>query len=36
VRRAEHVELESEADVFDIFVEGCLSKPMANIGANKP
>ena len=36
VRRAEHVELESEADFFDIFVEGCLFKPMANIGANKP
>jgi uncharacterized 2Fe-2S/4Fe-4S cluster protein (DUF4445 family) len=35
VRRAEHIELESEADFFDIFVEGCLFKPMANIGAEK-
>lgn len=29
VRRAEHVELESEADFFDIFVEACFFKPMA-------
>ncbi|MDP6565428.1 MAG: ASKHA domain-containing protein [Alphaproteobacteria bacterium] len=28
VRRAEHVELEREADFFDIFVEGCQFKPM--------
>jgi uncharacterized 2Fe-2S/4Fe-4S cluster protein (DUF4445 family) len=33
VRRAEHVELESEADFFDVFVEGCQFKPMAKIGA---
>ena len=30
VRRAEHVELESEANFFDIFVEACFFKPMAN------
>jgi uncharacterized 2Fe-2S/4Fe-4S cluster protein (DUF4445 family) len=29
VRRAEHVELESEANFFDIFVEACFFKPMA-------
>jgi uncharacterized 2Fe-2S/4Fe-4S cluster protein (DUF4445 family) len=29
VRRAEHVELESEADFFDIFVDACFFKPMA-------
>ena len=28
VRRVEHVELESIPDFFDIFVEGCLFKPM--------
>ena len=28
VRRAEHVELESEANFFDIFVEACFFKPM--------
>ena len=28
VRRAEHVELESEADFFDVFVDACLFKPM--------
>jgi len=35
VRRAEHVELESEADFFDVFVEGCLFKPMAKIGVDE-
>ncbi len=30
VRRAEHVELESEANFFDIFVDACFFKPMAN------
>ena len=34
VRRAEHVELESEANFFDIFVEACFFKPMAH--QNKP
>ena len=29
VRRVEHVELEATPDFFDIFVEGCLFKPMA-------
>jgi len=29
VRRVEHVELESTPDFFDIFVEGCMFKPMA-------
>ncbi len=29
VRRAEHVELESEANFFEIFVEACFFKPMA-------
>lgn len=29
VRRAEHVELESESDFFDIFVDACFFKPMA-------
>ena len=28
-RRVEHVELETTPDFFDIFVEGCLFKPMA-------
>ena len=28
VRRVEHVELETTADFFDIFVEGCLLNPM--------
>ncbi|MBT6912470.1 MAG: DUF4445 domain-containing protein, partial [Rhodospirillaceae bacterium] len=28
VRRAEHVELESEANFFNIFVEACFFKPM--------
>ncbi|MBT3533151.1 MAG: DUF4445 domain-containing protein, partial [Rhodospirillaceae bacterium] len=31
VRRAEHVELESEANFFDIFVEACFFKPMADL-----
>ena len=29
VRRIEHVELETTPDFFDIFVEGCMFKPMA-------
>ena len=29
VRRVEHVELETTPDFFDIFVEGCLFKPMS-------
>ena len=28
-RRIEHVELETTSDFFDIFVEGCMFKPMA-------
>ena len=28
VRRVEHVELETTPDFFDIFVEGCMFKPM--------
>ncbi len=28
VRRIEHVELETTPDFFDIFVEGCMFKPM--------
>ena len=28
VRRIEHVELETAPDFFDIFVEGCMFKPM--------
>ena len=33
VRRIEHVELETTPDFFDIFVEGCMFKPMqANFG----
>ena len=31
VRRAEHVELESEINFFDIFVEACFFKPMASV-----
>ena len=31
VRRAEHVELESETNFFDIFVEACFFKPMASV-----
>jgi hypothetical protein len=27
-RRIEHVELETIPDFFDIFVEGCMFKPM--------
>ena len=29
VRRIEHVELESEADFFDLFTDGCLFEPIA-------
>ncbi|HIB11378.1 MAG TPA: DUF4445 domain-containing protein, partial [Dehalococcoidia bacterium] len=29
VRRVEHIELEATPDFFDIFVEGCMFKPMA-------
>ena len=29
VRMVEHVELETTPDFFDIFVEGCMFKPMA-------
>ncbi len=36
VRRAVHVELESEANFFDIFVEACFFKPMAKIGPDSP
>ncbi len=28
VRRIEHIELETTPDFFDIFVEGCMFKPM--------
>jgi len=28
VRRVEHVELETEADFFDLFVDGCQFMPM--------
>jgi uncharacterized 2Fe-2S/4Fe-4S cluster protein (DUF4445 family) len=28
VRRIEHVELEMEPDFFDVFVDGCMFKPM--------
>ena len=28
VRRIEHVELETTEDFFDLFVEGCMFKPM--------
>lgn len=34
VRRAEHVELESEANFFDIFVEACFFKPMSDRKSN--
>ena len=30
VRQIEHVELETTSDFFDIFVEGCMFKPMAS------
>ena len=30
VGRIEHIELETTPDFFDIFVEGCLFKPMAS------
>jgi hypothetical protein len=33
VRRIEHVELETTPDFFEIFVEGCLYKPMARAPA---
>ncbi len=40
VRRIEHVELETAPDFFDIFVEGCMFKPMqmprASTGAAAP
>ena len=29
VRRVEHVELETTPDFFEVFVEGCMFKPMA-------
>ena len=29
VARIEHVELETTSDFFEIFVEGCMFKPMA-------
>ena len=32
VRRIEHVELETTPDFFDIFVEGCMFKPMEDSG----
>ena len=28
VKRIEHIELETTPDFFDIFVEGCMFKPM--------
>ena len=28
VRRAQHIELETTPDFFEIFVEGCMFKPM--------
>ena len=28
VRKVEHIELETTPDFFDIFVEGCMFKPM--------
>ena len=28
VQRAEHIELETTPDFFEIFVEGCMFKPM--------
>ena len=28
VKRIKHIELETTVDFFDIFVEGCLFKPM--------
>ena len=29
--RIEHIELETTSDFFDIFVEGCMFKPMATV-----
>ena len=31
VSRAEHIELETENNFFDIFVEACFFKPMTNV-----
>ena len=36
IRRIEHVELETTPDFFDIFVEGCMFKPMGELpGPNR-
>ena len=31
VRSVEHIELETTPDFFDIFVEGCMFKPMGAV-----
>ena len=36
IARIEHIELETTADFFELFVEGCMFKPMPGIDVPKP